>query len=190
MIAVKSLSLADGVQPLEPGGSLCIRTRRTGVVAPLVAFVLPLLFVFITLAVDYGTISVAKQQLQNAADAAAEASVNAYFEDRELGDQAAQEVITNNILLGDTIDFDIRRSVDYGTWDANTRQFSPLERTGQPNASDDYSGSSIPIGATAVRVTLARTPENGNGLNLFFAPIFGTDHATVVAQGIASVSPT
>lgn len=164
--------------------------QRKGGVVPFIAFLLPVFFIFIALAVDYGGISLAKHQLQNAADAAAMATMQVYMEERDQSDEAAFEVITSNRLQGRPIDFDIDQSIEYGTWDPDSSTFAPISRNGRPTTSTDFSGSSIPLGATAVRVTLRRDPADGNGLRLFLGPIFGTDHATVVARGIASASPS
>ena len=166
-----------------------ITLNRNGSVVPLIAFLLPVFCIFIALAVDYGVISLGKHQLQNAADAGAVAAIETYFKNIEYGDEAANEVITNSQLLGSFIDFDIGESIEYGTWDADAETFAVIPRTSSAGA-DDVSGTSIPPGANAARVTLIRTPENGNGVSLFFGPIFGTDFASVSARGIASAAPS
>ena len=163
--------------------------NRHGAVVPLIAILLPVFCIFIAFAVDYGVISLSKHQLQNAADAGAVAAIETYFQNTEFGDQAANEVITNSQLLGTNIDFDIGESIEYGRWDADSEMFTLIPRTSTAGK-HDTSGTSIPPGANAARVTLLRSPENGNGISLFFAPIFGTDFATVTARGIASAAAT
>ena len=163
--------------------------NRHGAVVPLIAILLPVFCIFIAFAVDYGVISLSKHELQNAADAGAVAAIESYFQNNELGDLAANEVITNSQLIGDNIDFDIGESIEYGRWDADSGTFTLIPRTSTAGARDT-SGTSIPPGANAARVTLLRSPENGNGISLFFAPIFGTDFATVSARGIASAAAT
>ena len=162
---------------------------RNGSVVPLIAILLPVFCIFIAFAVDYGVISLSRQQLQNAADAGAVAAIETYFQDIELGDQAASDVITNSQLMGSNIDFDIGQSIEYGRWDADTGAFTVITRTSSAGAKDT-SGTSIPPGANAARVNLIRSAENGNAIGLFFAPIFGTDFATVNVSSIASAAAT
>ena len=163
--------------------------NRNGSVVPLIAILLPLFCGLIALAVDYGIISVSREQLQNAGDAGAVAAIESYFQSTEFGDEAANEVITNNLLGRTKIDFDIGQSIEYGTWDGDSETFTVIPRTSTAGA-NDTTGASIPQGANAARVTLLRSPENGNGITLFFAPVIGTDFATVRTVSIASAAPT
>ena len=170
-------------------GNKIVQTRKGNVIS-FVAFAIPVFFVFIALAVDYGAISLGKHQLQNAADAGAIAAMETYSSERAHADRAAYEVINHNRLNGRAIDFKIEESVEYGSWDQDTQTFTPINRVGRPSKPDDVTGSSIPLGASAVRITLRRNRADGNGLNLFFAPIFGTDQANLVATAIASATPS
>ena len=161
--------------------------NRNGSVVPLIAFLLPVFCVFIALAVDFGVISLGKHQLQNAADAGAVAAIETYFKNLESSDEAANEVITHSQLLGSSIEFNIGQSIEYGSWDSTADTFTVISRKGSAGA-QDISGTSIPEGANAARVTLTRSPENGNAVGLFFGPIFGQDFASVSAFSIASAS--
>ena len=163
--------------------------NRNGSVIPLIAILLPIFCVFIALAVDTGLISVGKHELQNAADAGAVAAIETYFKNIEYGDEAAHEVINNSYLLGANIEFDVGESIEYGTWDSDSDTFTQIPRTATAGK-NDVSGSSIPPGADAVRVTLRRSPDTQNGIGLVFGPVFGADFATVEASAIASASPS
>ncbi len=61
------------------------KVRRTGAVIHLVALMLPIFIAFIAFAVDYGVINLAKHQLQNAADAGADAAIRTLARQRALG---------------------------------------------------------------------------------------------------------
>ncbi len=97
------------------------------------------------------------------------------------------------MLLGDNITFDVRRDVQYGNWDNETRTFTELPRedyTPGQGAPDNVSGTTIPDGANAVRVRLIRSASFGNPVPLFFAPIIGTSFSEIQATAIASLSPS
>ena len=153
--------------------------QHRGAIVPLVAVLLPVFLTMVVFAVDIGLISVAKQQLQNAADAGAVAALTAYQRNPNNGDQAALETMNAQEFLGDNLDFDLVQSVSYGQYNADTNQFTEIPRG---------NNNTIPQGAQAVRVQLIRSPNNGNGVNLFFAPLIGVDRATIVAEAIAGGS--
>ena len=153
--------------------------QHRGAIVPLVAVLLPVFLTMVVFAVDIGVISIAKQQLQNAADAGAVAALMAYQRNPNNGDQAALETLNAHEFLGDNLDFDLVQSVSYGQYNADTNQFTEIPRG---------NNNTIPQGAQAVRVQLIRSPNNGNGVNLFFAPLIGVDRATIVAEAIAGGS--
>ncbi|MDA8563438.1 pilus assembly protein [Mariniblastus sp.] len=167
--------------------------NRQGAITYLFAILLPVIIAFIAFAVDYGVINNAKHELQNAADAGASAGIQLLMSDPEKADRAARDAVTANHLVGEFITFDVRRCVEYGTWDPErTPKFEPIPRTGYTPGSgdpDDVSGTTIPDGATAVRVTLVRSTDRNNAIPLFFAPVIGTKHAEITAIAIASATP-
>ena len=169
------------------------RNNRRGAVAPFIALLLPVFIAFIAFAVDYGVINVAKHELQNAADAGADAGIRVLLQERTEADHAAFLAVTGNRLLGDNITFDVRRDVQYGNWDNDTRTFIEIPREGYtPGSGDpnDISGTTIPSGANAVRVRLIRSANFDNAIPLFFAPIIGTQFAEIQATAIASATPS
>lgn len=159
--------------------------RRTGAIVPFVAILLVALLGLVALVIDYGIILVSQQELQNAADAAAVATIDTYNTDFDFADLAAFETLTSNELLTRSITFDMQRDVEYGRWDGDTRTFTVIPREGNPGTSD-VSGQSIPVGADAVRVTLRRAEALNNGIRLFFAPVIGVNFADVSVQAIAA----
>ena len=165
-----------------------ILKTRAGSIVILVALLLPMIIALVAFAVDYGVIVVARQELQNAADAAATATLETLASDPDLADLAAFETITANSLLGSPIDFDMERTVHYGNWDADTMTFVEIPRDGGVSAAD-FSGSSIPNGATAVMIRLTRSRALGNGIQLFFAPVIGANFAEIEVEAIAAHTP-
>ena len=169
------------------------KNNRRGAVVHFVAVLLPVFIAFIAFAVDYGVINVAQHELQNAADAGADAAIQVLLQERTEADHAAFEAVTGNRLLGDNITFDVRRDVQYGNWDNDTRTFIEIPREGYSPGSgepDDISGTTIPGGANAVRVRLIRSANFDNPIPLFFAPIIGTQFAEIQATAIAAATPS
>ena len=162
------------------------KQQRRGAIIPFVAVLLPLFLIMVAFAIDFGVISVADQQLQNAADAGAVAALTAYQRNPADGDQAALETMNAHNFLGDRLEFDVIQSIEYGQFNAETNQFIVIPRTSGSNIIAH--GETIPQGAQAVRVRLIRSPANDNAVNLFFAPLIGVERATVVAEAIAGGS--
>ena len=140
------------------------------------AILIPAILVLMVMAVDFGTINLARQQLQQAADASAVSTLEVLLRDPNAADQAGVETVNNNLLLGDPIPLNAIRSIDYGTWDADTRTFAPLERE----------GGNPPVGATAVRVTIERTRELQNAVPLFLGSVIGIEFANVTVSAVAA----
>ena len=152
----------------------------------LAAFLLPMFIAMVALAVDYGVIVSARQQLQNAADAGALSALLTLQKDPDKADQSGYESINGNLLLGRAIELDVGLDIEYGTWDPDSSTFTVIPRKSNVASSTDVSGTTIPDGATAVRVTLTRSQARSNGVGLFFAPIFGTEFAQLDVVAIAS----
>ena len=163
--------------------------NRAGSIVILVSLLIPLVIALVAFAVDYGVIIVARQELQNAADAAATATLQTLNSDHDSADLAAFETLTANLLLGSPIDFDMERDVHYGSWDADSQTFTPIQRAQSVSGPSDVSGASIPDGANAVRIRLTRSRALGNGIQLFFAPVIGTNFAEIEVEAIAAGTP-
>ena len=181
--------MAKEAPTTDPTGRTRNGRTRNGSIVTLFAVLLPAIIALIAFAVDYGIIVVARQELQNAADAAANAAVHTLRLKPGSADFAACQAITSNRLLGQPITFDIELDVEYGNWDQDSRQFTLSERDGQVSGPNDVSGRTIPNGANAVRVRLTRSLERGNAIQLFFAPVIGTDFAEIEVEAIAAGTP-
>ena len=131
---------------------------RRGAIIPFVAILLPLFIAFIAFAIDFGVIVISKHQLQNAADSASIGTLQTLVSSHgEEADLAAFDVLSSNLLFGRPIEFDMQQDVQYGTWDADTRTFTQVQRDGTVAAKGDTSGSTIPSGVSAVRIQLTRS---------------------------------
>ena len=151
---------------------------RNGSVVILFLFLLPMLIAMTAFAIDYGVIVLADHQMQNAADAGAITAVRLLQEDSAAADEAAELAIEANLVLGESLSSDPVRDIDYGTWNAETNQFTVIARQ----------NGQVPSGASAVRVRLSANDSTANGVRLFFAPFFGTDYANVRGEAIAAIS--
>ena len=165
------------------------RTNRRGAIIHFVAILMPVFIAFVAFGVDYGVINVAKHELQNAADAGASAGIQLLMQDPSEADHAAREAIIANTLVGEHIAFDVLEDIEYGTWDSETRKFTKIDREQGASGPDDVSGTSIPSGASAIRVRLVRSRERNNTIPLFFAPVIGIKNSEITAIAIASATP-
>ncbi|MDQ3441761.1 MAG: pilus assembly protein TadG-related protein [Planctomycetota bacterium] len=156
------------------------RTRRGGAIA-WVVIVLMMLLAFLGLAVDVGYAYYTGQKLQVAADAAALAGAHRIWEGHAGARDAAIEIAAANkaggaeVQLGDNPDNDAAGDVVLGTYDADTRTFTPSTEVKTTNA---------------VMVRARRTEGSvGGPLPLFFGPLFDnaslelTRWAIAVAEG-------
>jgi len=132
---------------------------------------LVVIFAFAALSVDIGYITVAQNELQSAADAAACAGIRVLgsgnSEGRALALVSAVELAEmNSPQRGEVLK---TSDVTFGKWDSDNRVFT------RGNNSPD-----------AIKVVLHRSSDNGNPLGLFFARVLGgSDSADVSATAIA-----
>ena len=162
-------------------------SNRKGSIVPLIAILLPVFMALIAFAVDYGVIVVSRHELQNAADNASIGTLQTLSSShRSEADLAAFDILSSNLLHGRSIEFDMQQDVQYGTWDAESRTFTQIERDGSVAAQGDTSGDTIPSGVSAVRIRLTRSVARQNGIPLFFGPLLGTDFADVTVEAISA----
>lgn len=165
------------------------KTKQQGNVLILIALMLPVLLSFVALAIDIGRIYVVKNELQNAADAAAlrGAAVlpkpDAAFPTANYAHpnwvyaqaQAQSAVGLNqaaNRNLSDAL-------VEVGYWNVHQTPEGVQATSITPTLFDK----------PAVRVTIRlATGHNGGALNLFFAPIFGESFQEVSATSLALIA--
>jgi len=156
--------------------------RQNGAVM-LMAVPLTLLFISLSaLAIDIARILVAKNELQNAADASAlagagalESYIQPQWQDAEL---AAASAIEQNRARGEflqTVD------VETGFW--------PLTGIGAMRPHDEGPSTPLPGENPAVRVqVMLKDGSNGGALNLLFAPMFESYLANLSVSAVAVIS--
>lgn len=142
--------------------------KRRGVIIPLSAIMMVMIFAMAALAIDMGYMFVVRTQLQAAADAGALAAGNSLH--RSPADVIAVGVdyVTRHEAGGRFIQ-PAETLVELGVWDAEAETFTPL------------GGGEL---GNAVRVTASRTDEA-----LFFARVIGTQQFTTQASAIAMANP-
>ncbi|GCB06640.1 hypothetical protein PSUB009319_42710 [Ralstonia sp. SET104] len=155
-----------------------------------VAGAMVMLLGFAALAIDVGYLYIVRNELQNAADAAALAGAPCLYQRAECGNlkatapdwgtaqqRAVQAVSLNQsshtTLLGYTTD------VAYGYWDV-TGSVAGLQAVAPPSPA---------VSMPAVQVTVNRAgAENGGGVPVFLARIFGVKTVPVSATAVAVIS--
>ncbi len=170
------------------------RSSRRGAVALLTAVFMVILLGVVAFVVDIGYIAVAKNEAQNAADAAALAGM------AKLAERLKAAPISQGVPVQTTSDLDLAR--------AEAKAFAARNRIGGrasdvrdadvefgylANPHDQTSNTLDTTGwpdrpYNAVRVTVRRDSDRGGGpLDLFFAPVLGTSRANVRASATAAV---
>lgn len=144
---------------------------RKGAVVVLAAVLMIPVMAFVAFTVDVGYLALEKSRLQATADACALAGVPELPQMDAVAAVAQQYAELNyhhaeNILNNEDL--------EPGIWDEDTRTFTPSD----------------PAVANALRLTVRRSQENGNSLNLFFAPVIGIQTASVSARATAIEDPS
>src|SRR5438270_1690662 len=157
---------------------LRVRTNRQGVILPLTALFIVIIVGMVAFAIDSGTITLARTQLQAAADAAALAGADALSTSPTAATTAAQTIGQANYAGGAHVSVVTSSDIEFGNWDTTTSKFTLLTGAAASNAN-------------AVRVTCWLKQSRSTGLTLFFAPIWGNSVTDVKSQAIAlAVPPT
>lgn len=159
------------------------RCRRRGVAVAVVLVAFLAVLGTAALTVDVGTLILAKQQLQDAADAAALAGVSSLQMelDSELARSAALTAAAANKALGTPVTLDRNVDVEVGAWDAETRTIIPF---------DESSGTpSVPDGVVAVRARARRTTDAPDGpVPTFFAKALGFGSWDAASEATAGLT--
>jgi len=155
-----------------------------------VVLVLPVLLAFTALAIDLGRAFVVKNELQNAADAAALAGASALTQKTPDAPNAnyahpnwvyasSQATLAVQLNRADSRTLS-DATVEVGYWNIHHQPEGMQATTITPGTFDK----------PAVRVTVRLADgQNGGPLNLLFAPIFGEKFADVSATALALISP-
>lgn len=126
-------------------------------------------------AVDLGRLWLARNELQNVADAAALAGASALGGTHNEVRARARDVACENTAGGEMIQLNATE-IEPGNWDADAKTFTPL---------DILSGS----GGNAVRVTASRSCESNSPVGLCFGQLLGEDEVELSACAIAVGEP-
>ncbi len=148
--------------------------QRKGAITVLAALFLIVVLAFLAFSIDCGYITVTASELQNAADAGVLSGARALHDGRDAAIAAAQLWASKNLAAGKSVSTIASEDIEIGVWDDDTATFTALapESSETPNA---------------VRMTCRRTSTRGNPLNLFFAPLIGTNSTDLVAKATARV---
>jgi hypothetical protein len=150
--------------------------HRRGTILIYGAISLVLFCAFVSLAVDFGRVQLAKTELRRNADAAARAAVANLGSGVTAAQDAAINVASLNPVDGGTITLDRTNDIEFINWDTSTGSFTILTGAAQSSAN-------------AVRVWSRRTTANGNPLQLTFARVLGRQTFDVSAFAIAFCQP-
>lgn len=144
------------------------RDRRASILV-LSAFLLVVMIAILAFAIDLGYISLAKTQLQNAADSAALACAATMGQSASTGADTAIEYANKN-YIGPHPVVVTNSDITYGTWDKDTNTFIPVAQ-GISNA---------------VRVTARADSRTSGSVPLFFAKLFNKNSADISASATAT----
>ncbi|WP_231748557.1 pilus assembly protein TadG-related protein [Burkholderia latens] len=165
------------------------RQKQRGAVAITVALLMTILLGFAALAIDIGYLFVVRNELQNAADAAALAGAPCLYPRAQCSNQTAHapdwataqaqtvqgvslNKSSNKALTGYTTD------VSYGYWDV----------TGSVHGLQSSMPASPAVGMPAVQVVVTRSATKNGGVPTFLATIWGTKSVSESAVAVAVVS--
>jgi hypothetical protein len=136
------------------------------------------LIAFCSLAVDYGRVVVAKQELRVAADAAARYAVTRISSGVSTVRSAAIAAAADNQCDGQSVTL-TNSDIEFGTWDSTSATFTAVP-AGQETT------------ANALRITAGRLASRGTGVPMYFARVVGIRscdvRATVVSMYRAASS--
>jgi hypothetical protein len=134
------------------------------------------LMAFVSLAVDLGRVQLVRTELQHAADAAARYAAIGFAQGVEAAQDYALAVARENRAGEWTVALDRAQDVEFGSWDAATKTFTPL------------SGSARPA-AGAIRITARRVARRGTAVPLLFTRWVGVPSCDVTASAIVTRTP-
>ncbi len=183
---LRNVVLSGGMQSASSGkvGAPIIVGRRMqrGAIAVMVALMLSVMMGLCALAVDLSYGFLVRNELQNAADAAALSGAGSLYRAGPAPDWgAASQAATEAIELNKSTQVALRDGVvEYGYWNLS----------GATDAVQAPPAIPGPGEVPAVMVTIAREEgQNGGPVELFFARILGIRSVPVKATAVAAVAP-
>lgn len=127
-------------------------------------------------AVDLGRLWLARNELQNVADAAALSGASALGSTHNEVRARARDVACENTAGGQSIQLNATE-IEPGNWDADTKTFTPLDMLSA-------------TGGNAVRVTASRSCDSNGPIGLCFGRLLGEDDVELTACAIAVGEPS
>ena len=138
--------------------------------AVLAAVFMVVLIGMIAFAVNIGYMGVVRTQLQTAADSAALAAAGSSNLTQAQMVAVAQQFANANQVGGRAVQLSAN-DVQFGTWNATSRTFTPAAGI-----------------ATAVKVTVRTNSSSGGATSLFFGRLFGLASVNQQASAVAAVN--
>jgi len=154
---------------------------RVGAVLLWMTFTLPLLLMFVSLAVDLGVIQVAKTQLQTAVDSAARHAARGALDGTAI--TRAISAAAQNSVNGAPLAL-LSSDVELGRWNVNTRAFAPAVLSGGTWTMAD--GTKI----NAVRISGRLHSSRNTGIKTLFANVLSPNSTNILSTVIATGGPT
>ncbi|HEX8522928.1 MAG TPA: pilus assembly protein TadG-related protein [Tepidisphaeraceae bacterium] len=149
---------------------------RSGVGLVYAIIFMSVMLLFCSFAVDYGRVQLAKTQLQSAADAAALAGAGELKNGLARSQSAAISIAASNKVDGAGLTLDPANDIEFGRWNAASRQFTPLTGAAQ-------------TGANSVRINAKRVAARGTGIDTPFLRMFGRIACDIHSSAVAVASP-
>lgn len=134
--------------------------RRRGSALVYLTAALVALLGFASLGVDVGRVLLVRSELQLAADAAGRYAAAGFKDGITASENNAIAAAGDNTADGTAVALDRNQDIEFGTWNATSKTFTPLSGTAR-------------AGADAVRVTARRTAARGNPVQLMLAGAVG-----------------
>ena len=128
-----------------------------------------------SLAVDLGRVYVVRSELQLAADAAARYAAAGFKDGITVSQDYAIDAADDNTADGVPVVLDRNQDIEFGTWDATAKTFTPLAGVARANAN-------------AIRVTACRTSARGNPVQLMLAGAVGRSTCNARAVSVVRIA--
>ena len=145
--------------------------RRRGSALAYVSATLVALTALASLAVDLGRVYLVRSELQLAADAAARYAAAGFADGVDVAENNAVNAADDNTADGTPVVLDRGEDIEFGTWNASTRQFTPLVGPARS-------------GADAIRVTARRVSALGTAVPLALGRIIGVSTCDASAVSV------
>lgn len=164
--------------------------RQRGVSIVLMAVALLMLYAFVALAVDGGNIYVAKNELQNAADAGALAGARVLYTDdgsviNSDTNAEAQQVALANYSQGDPVEVPIA-NVQRGHWSFATQTFTANSSTDVVDLAGKTKAE-LDLDLNFINAVEVITQRETTPVEAFFGTIVGLDDYEVYARAVAYI---